>query len=290
VAVDLARQIFGDLSRHTAALVGSGDMGETVARLLHQAGSRLLVLGRNEARVREIAESMQGEPRSFADLDRTLVEADVVVTTTSARAYIVDAERVHRLRRARKGRSLFFIDLAVPRDVDPAVGALDSVFLYNVDDLSNVVAQSLESRKREAERAEQIVAEEAASYERWADAEQVTPTIVQLRERLRAVLEGEVDRSLGGKLKHLHSSDREALLVMVEAALNKMLHPATTRLRRMAVDPSARGDLEQAIALLNELFELDPSASDLGASEPHQPSDTVASAVNAALRAAREAS
>jgi glutamyl-tRNA reductase len=116
--------------------------------------------------------------------------------------------------------------------VDPAVGELDSVFLYNIDDLSNVVAESLQSRKREAERAEAIVLEEAQGFERWAEGEQVTPTIVALRERIRAILEAEVDRSLGGKLRHLGAPDRDALMVMVEAALNKMLHPATARLPR----------------------------------------------------------
>jgi glutamyl-tRNA reductase len=162
---------------------------------------------------------------------------------------------VHRTRKARKGRSLFFIDLAVPRDIDPGAGELDGVFLYNVDDLSKVVAESMDGRKREAARAEQIVDEEAASYDRWAEAEHVTPTIVALRERLRGILESEVDRSLSGKLRHLGPSDREALLVMVEAALNKMLHPATTRLRRMAVEPTSRVDLDQAVSALRDLFE-----------------------------------
>ncbi len=267
VAVDLTRQIFGDLSQHTAVLVGSGEMGETVARHLCQAGVRLIVVGRNAERVHAIATTLHGEPRGLSELDRTLVEADVVVTTTSAPGYIVTAEQVHRRRKARKGRSLFFIDLAVPRDVDPAVGELDSVFLYNIDDLSNVVAESFQSRRREAERAEAIVVEETASYERWAEAEQVTPTIVALRERLRSVLEAEVHRSLGGKLRHLGSSDRDALLVMVEAALNKMLHPATVRLRRLATDPDSRGDLEQAITALNDLFAL-PSGGESASGDP----------------------
>lgn len=256
VGVDLARQIFGDLSRHTAALVGSGEMAETVAKLLRQAGSRLIVVGRNVDRVAKLAGALGGEGRGMDTLDRTLVEADVVITATSAPGYVVDASLVQRARKARKGRSLFFIDLAVPRDVDPKVGDLDGVFLYNVDDLSKVVAESLEGRRREAERAERIVDEEAASYDRWAEAEQVTPTIVALRERLRGILEGEVDRSLSGRLRHLVPSDRDALLVMVEAALNKMLHPPTTRLRRMATTPALRPDLEQAVAALGELFEL----------------------------------
>lgn len=257
VAIELARQIFGDLSFRTAALVGSGDMGETVARLLRQGGAKLCVVGRNADRVREIAITMQGEPRSFEDLDRTLAEADVVITTTSAPSFVVDYDRVRRGRKARKGRSLFFIDLAVPRDVDPRVNSIDGVFLYNVDDLSKVVADSLESRRREADRAEQIVQEEAANYERWADSEQVTPTVLALRERVRGVLEGELDRSLGGKLRHLTAEDRRALGAMTEATVNKLLHDATQRLRRMASDPGARADLDVAVSVLAELFDLE---------------------------------
>ncbi|HVW26812.1 MAG TPA: glutamyl-tRNA reductase [Polyangiaceae bacterium] len=266
VAVDLTRQIFRDPSRHTVALVGSGEMGEAVARLLRQAGARLIVVGRNMERVAQLAVAMGGEARDMSGLEATLVEADVIVTTTSSPGYVIDAREVHKQRRARRGRSLFFIDLAVPRDVDPAVGELDSVFLYNIDDLSNVVAESLQSRQREAERAEAIVLEETQSYERWAEGEQVTPTIVALRERIRAILESEVDRSLGGKLRHLTPSDREALLVMMEAALNKVLHPATAGLRRLATDPSSRADLEQAVTALTYLFELSPTA-DHGASD-----------------------
>lgn len=257
VAIDLGRQIFGDLSRHTAALVGSGEMAETVARLLRQAGSRLVVLGRNPERVAEVSTLMQAEPRSLSEMDVTLVEADVVITATSATGFVINEPQVRALRKMRRGRSLFFIDLAVPRDVDPSVGNLDGVFLYNVDDLSTIVAESLEGRRREAERAEQIVAEEAASYDRWAEAEQATPTIVALREKLRRVFEGEVDRSLSGKLRHLGEAEREALIVMVEASLKKMLHPTTVHLRRLAADPASRGDLEEAVELLRSLFDLD---------------------------------
>ncbi|HVU01343.1 MAG TPA: glutamyl-tRNA reductase [Polyangiaceae bacterium] len=256
VAVDLARQIFGDLGKHTAVLVGSGEMGESVAKLLRHAGARLVVVGRNQARVSELATALAGEGRAFEALEETLRAADVVVTTTSAPGFVVDTALVRRVQKVRKGRSSFFIDLAVPRDVDPAVGELDGVFLYNVDDLSRVVSESLEGRKREAERAAEIVDEEAAHFDRWAEAEQVTPTIVALRERLRSVLEGEIDRSLSGRLRHLGPPDREALAVMVEAALNKMLHTTTARLRKMAVEPDSRAELETAVALLEDLFEL----------------------------------
>lgn len=256
VAVDLARQIFGDLGWRTAALIGSGEIGETVARLLRQAGSRLLVVGRNATRVEELAREMGGEARELATLERTLVDADVVITTTSAPGFVVEHAHVHRSRRARKGRSLFFIDLAVPRDVDPRVNELDGVFLYNVDDLSKVVAESLKSRELHAELAEQIVASEAAGYDRWAEGEQVTPVVVALRARMRATFLAEVERSLGGRLKHLSEAEREAFSAMVESALNKLLHRPTTLLRKMASDEGLRGEAEQYVTMLKDLFDL----------------------------------
>jgi glutamyl-tRNA reductase len=267
VAVELTAQIFGDLRRHTAALIGSGEMGESVLRLLRQAGARVLVVGRNAERVATLARDMGAEGRSLSALDATLVEADVFVTTTSAPHFVVDRDRVAAVRRARRGRNLFFIDLAVPRDVDPRVGEIDGVFLYNIDDLSRVVADGLKTRAREAERGEAIVAEEARGYDRWAEAEQVTPTVVALRNRLRAVLTGEVARSLEGRLRHYEAAEREVLEKMIEAFVNKVMHGPTRRLRSLAADASSRGDLEQYLGTLTDLFELSATPAE-GSSDP----------------------
>src|SRR5262249_32524492 len=159
---------------------------------------------------------------------------------------------VKAARKARKGRSLFLIDIAVPRDVDPAVNKLDNVYLYDVDDLSQIVAESLSGRAAEAARADAITLEEARGFETWTLEQAMTPAIVGLRARTRAVLAAEVERSLAGKLKHLGAADREALGVMVDAATNKLLHGPVTRLRALAADPRA-GDYLEA---LRELFEL----------------------------------
>lgn len=260
VAVDLTRQIFGDLRGRTVLLVGSGEMAETVARLLRGAGSRLIVLGRSKERVEELARSADGEPRLWNDLRATLVEADVVITSTSAPTFIIDHEMVQGARKSRRGREQSFIDLAVPRDVDPRVNELDGVFLYNVDDFSRLVAETLSARSREAELAERIVEEETRGYERWVDAEQATPTIVKLRVRLRQVLTTELERSLRGRLKHLGNEDRAALFKMIEAAENRLLHGPTMRLRRAA---AARGDapvLDELASAVAALFDLDGEA------------------------------
>ncbi|HEY3498669.1 MAG TPA: glutamyl-tRNA reductase [Polyangiaceae bacterium] len=234
VAADLARRIFGDLGGHSVLLVGSGEMAEAVARLLQSSGADLFVIGRTPEKVRALAESVGGRPRAWSDLAATLPEVDVVITSTSARNFVIDREVVNRARRSRRGRSQFYIDLAVPRDVDPAIDSLDGVFLYNIDDFSRVVAETLASRARESERAQSIIDGEAKSFDRWADAEQATPTVVALRSRIRAALRAELGRSLNGRLRHLGAAERAALETMLEASVNRILHQPTTRLRQAA--------------------------------------------------------
>lgn len=280
VAVDLTRQIFGDLAGHVALLVGSGEMAESVARLLKVAGASILVVGRTLSRAEELAHAVGGAARPWAGLKQSLVEADVVITSTSAPHHVVDYEMVSAARRARRGKNQFFIDLAVPRDVDPRIDELDGEFLYNIDDLSKVVAETLSTRSREAESAEAIVRREAEGYDRWADAEQATPTIVLLRARLSAALEAEMNRSLRGRLKHLSAEDRAALGKMLESVVNRLLHQPTLRLRQAAVTRAAISDgaeggsealsLDQLSSAINELFAFDAESE--ASSAPEDPS------------------
>ncbi|MBI3202910.1 MAG: glutamyl-tRNA reductase [Myxococcales bacterium] len=258
VAVDLARQIFGDFRGKTVVLLGSGEMAETVAKLLKTAGTRLLVVGRNEARVGVLAAAVGGEPRGWADLSAALTEADVVITSTSAPGFVVDYDTIHGLRRKRRGRSLFFIDLAVPRDIDPKVESLSEVFLYNIDDFERVVGETRQSRAREAQHAERVVVEEMAGWERWAESTQVTPVVVALRARFSRLLHAELDKSLKGRLKHLGDEDRAALAIMLDAALNKLLHAPTAHLRQVVTDKDFESyRVEQLMNAVAELFELD---------------------------------
>jgi glutamyl-tRNA reductase len=263
VAVDLARQIFGELKGHKAALLGSGQMGETVAKLLVGEGVTLQVVGRNQTRVAELASQFGAAATSMDRLADVLTEVDVFVTTTSASHYVVTAEAVKAARKKRRGRSLFLIDLAVPRDVDPNVNKLDGVFLYNVDDLSQIVAQTLSSRQKEASRAEAIVAEEVQTFERGVNAQQVTPVVVALRRRFDDIINAELERSLKTKLKHLPEADREALSRMVEASVNKLLHAPTRHLRTLAADSERGFELDTSVGLVADLFELQHSEGSL---------------------------
>jgi glutamyl-tRNA reductase len=257
VAVDLTRRIFGDLRGRKAALLGLGEMGQLVAKQLAGEGASLVALGRNLERVTPIAEAIGAAPRTLDQLETTLVEVDVLVAMTSSTSVVVDRDMVSRLRKLRRGRPLFLVDLSVPRNIDPRVNELEDTFLYNVDDLSEIVKETKSNRKGEAERAEQIVLEETRNYQRAASAEQATPTVVALRRRIAKVLEAEHDKSARGKLRELSKEQHEAIARMHDAAINKLLHGLTTRLREAASNPDEAIALESLVGVLTELFELD---------------------------------
>lgn len=252
VAVDLALQIFGDIAGRKVVLVGAGEMAEAASKLFAKQGAKIIVVNRSRERAERLAVEVGGEPRDFAELNWCLIEADVVVSSTSATEPIITVDAVKTARKARRNRSLFLIDIAVPRDVDPRVNQLDDVYLYDVDDLSQIVARSLEGRAAEAAKGEAIVASEADAFETWSVERSMAPTIVGLRARTKAILASELERSLGGKLKHLGPAERDALATMIEAATNKLCHAPTAKLRALASDP--RG--EEVTATLRELFEL----------------------------------
>jgi glutamyl-tRNA reductase len=261
VSIDLARQIFGSLEGRETALVGSGQMGEAVAKLLVAAGAKLSVVGRNQERVGALASELGAVATPLTDLPAVLAAADVIVTTTSAKEFVITYDMVAAARRKRKGRSLFMMDLAVPRDIEPRVETLDGVFLYNVDDLSQMVAETLTQRQREASRAETIVSDEVHSYARGLSAEQVTPVVVALRQKFGDIFKAELDRSLRSKLKGLSLEERQAIEKMVDAALNKALHAPTRKLRELASSRDNEDELAETVGLVSSLFELNQSAS-----------------------------
>jgi glutamyl-tRNA reductase len=263
VAVDLARQIFGDLADRASLLLGAGEMAEAAAKLLVKEGAKLQVVNRSPERAKQLAVDFGGTTRPWEELEKALVSADVVVASTSAKRFVVTREMVVRAMRARKGRSLFFIDIAVPRDVEPSVNDLDNVYLYDIDNLSNVVADSMRGRQAEAQRAEALVDHEAKLFETWTEGLSVTHTIVALRTKVRASLGAELDKSLSGRLKHLSEADRKALDTMLDAAVNKLLHAPTTRIKALAGDPS----VNELVKTVHHLFDLAELAQELEAKE-----------------------
>ena len=251
-AVELAKKIFARLQGKAVLLVGAGKMSELAARhLVEQGVFPVYVTNRTWARAQEMARALSGTAVPFDELSTALAAVDIVVTSTGAPEPVMRREMVQRIMHGRRGRPLFFIDIAVPRDVDGAVGELDNVYCYDIDDLKQVVDANIRERVREAHRAEALVEREVTKFvARLGDIE-VVPTIVSLRERLEAIRSGEVKRTLA-RLPAATPETREAIEAMSTAIVNKILHAPITKLRESSRAGSPRSWLE----LVHELFGL----------------------------------
>lgn len=248
IATDLAKKIFGDLRGKRVLLIGAGKMGESAAKHLRKQGAKLFVLNRSRERAFELASACGGEPRSLAELPGELALADVAIASTSSDRFVVTAELMKDVVRARKHRSLFLIDIAVPRNVDPRVGDMENVFVYDVDDLQKVAQENLSLRKREAEAAERIVDVEARTFEEWRRSLDLKPLIVGLRRHVREVLAAELERTMP-RLSGDAARDRAALEKMLDAATSKLLHQPLTELKR-----AGEAGEEQVLEIVRRLF------------------------------------
>jgi glutamyl-tRNA reductase len=260
VGVDLARGIFGDLKDRRVLVLGAGKMAMGAARSLVRHGAALAVANRSYARAEALAKEHGGTAHPFTDLTMLLQHCDVVVCSTGAQGYVLTREIVQAAMKARRGRSLFIVDITVPRNVDPRVGDLDSVYLYDLDDLEQIVAEGAKGRGDARIAAEAIVAEEVEGYAK-AEREKVGagPTIAAIRQRYRAAAQAEVERSFASRLKHLGAEDRKAVEAMIEAYTNKALHAPTMALRAAG----SAGD-DALLDAARRLFDLGAASSEGG--------------------------
>ncbi len=252
-AAELAKKIFGDLSGKAVLLLGAGEMAELAAQHLVAAGAEtVLVANRRYERALELARALSGRAISFDRMEEELSRADIVIGSTSAPHYVITKEQAHEAIKVRRGKPIFFIDIAVPRDIEPAVNELHDVYLYNIDDLEEVVEANRKQREREAAKAELIVEKEAEEFCRWLDSLNVVPTILSLRERAEAFRQKELAKTLG-KMKGLSEEERRALEAMTSALVNKLLHSPIANLKRRAADKDGFEFLRAA----RRLFDLD---------------------------------
>ncbi len=257
-AVDLARRIFDDLSDKTAMLIGAGKMSELAARHLQGQGiASVIVTNRSFDRGVELARSFGGTPVPFDRFPRYLHLADVVLGSVAATGYIVGPSHLHEVLRARRRRPMFFIDLGVPRNFDPAINDLDNVYLYNIDDLARVADANRAERAGEAQRAEEIVEQEVERFWRSLEGRDVTPTIVALRGKLDGIRRAELERALGA-LRKLDPEERRALEAMTQAIVNKILHAPLSVLKQLAQEDDGEAAAEVA-ELVHRLFALERS-------------------------------
>ena len=231
-AAALAEQVFGDLQGRRILLIGAGKISEQAARNLLSRRARIaFVANRTLDRAHELAQRFDADAIPLEQIGEQLAQADVVVSSTSSQGFVLDAETVER---ARQGRQLLFIDLAVPRDLDPAIHELDGCYLFDIDDLEAIVSETLAGRSNEAERAEAIVAGEAEKFHEWHASLEIVPAIRSLRALAEEIREAEL-RKAEGVLGRLDDSQRKAVESITSQIVNKLLHLPTVRMKQAAV-------------------------------------------------------
>ena len=236
-AAALAQQVFGDLSGRRALVIGAGKAGELAARSLASRGADIsFVSSRTEERAAALARRFGAEKVALEHVARTLPAADVVVSSTAAPGFVLTKETVADALRTRKGAPLFLVDIAVPRDLDPAINELDGCYLYDIDDLESVVQESLAGRRREAARAEALVAEEAARFREWQATLEVVPAIASLRARAEEIRRRELERAQP-RLGRLSEHERRTVESVTAQIVNKLLHLPTVRMKEAAATP-----------------------------------------------------
>lgn len=236
-AVELAKKIFGSLDGKTIFVVGAGKMSELAAKhLLRSGASAIFVSNRTFERAEELAAAFHGTAIRFDDLFDHIGKADIVITSTGAPHFIITRGQVEKMLAARKNRPMFFVDIAVPRDVDPAVNELDNAFVYDIDDLEQVVDANRKQREREAVWAEEIINREVQKMMRRLASRDVVPTIVALEERLERIRAAELERHRA-RLASLTPEQREAVDALLRGVVNKILHGPITELKAGAGNP-----------------------------------------------------
>lgn len=258
-AVDLSKKIFGSLKGRRALVLGAGEMSETTMECLRAEGVRTaIVANRTYERARELAERLGGEAIHWEDFASALPEVDIVICSTAAPHPVLTLDRLRAALPHGPRKPLCIIDIAIPRDVEPAVGDEPNVFLYNIDDLQGIVDANLGRRRAELPAAEQIVLRGVDDYWAWYSGLAVVPTIRALRDRGEAVRQAELERALR-QLSHLSPEDQLAIDALTRSLVNKVLHAPTARLRQAAGNGRGTGVLDT----VRYLFELDAG--------PHEP-------------------
>jgi glutamyl-tRNA reductase len=252
-AVELAKKIFQDLSAKTVLILGAGEMSELTARHLISHGvHHLLVANRTLERAMDLASRLQGQGIALDQLPEYLPKADIIVSSTGASESIIHKADVQNALKLRKNRSMFFIDIAVPRDIDPAVNELDNVYLYDIDDLQHVVEENRKARERAAGLAETIIAREVEDVLQWFDERQVVPAVIRLRRKAESIRQQELEK-LFSRLGPLSASERQAIEAMSASIINKLLHSPIVRLKQ---ESQAKGG-GRYLQALRDLFGLD---------------------------------
>lgn len=252
-AIELGRKIFGTLEGKKTLLIGAGEMAElAVEHLIRNRAGDIFVANRTFERGLEIANRFHGKAIRFEEIENGLQYADIVISSTGAIDYIVKGKQVKGIMRRRKNRPLFFIDIAVPRNIDPEINRVANSYVYDIDDLKSVIEENIEDRKKESLRGERIVDEAVIRFRSWYESLDVVPTIVALRSKMEMIARSEIKKTLHS-LNHLSEDDYQAICRMTNAMINKILHDPTIFLK----SNGHHGNASIYLDITRKLFKLD---------------------------------
>ncbi len=258
-AVELAEKIFDTLFHKKVLLIGAGEMAElTVKNLINKGVEEVVVANRTFERAVELASKFNFKPVSFKEIGNYLIEVDIVIASTASPDYIITKKQIKRIIKKRRNRPLFIIDIAVPRDVDPEINKLNNIYLYDIDDLKNVVQLNMEQRHHEAVKAERIIEEEVIKFERWIKTLAIVPTIISLKNKAELILQKELKRS-ESKLKNLTPEQMEAVQLLCKSIIDKLINDPILFLKTKV----GRSTLNTYLDFTKRLFNLDQEIGEI---------------------------
>lgn len=253
-AIELAKKIFGSLDDRKVLLVGAGEMAElAVEHLIRNRVGDIFVTNRTFERGLELARRFSGKALRFEEMPSALETVDIIISSTGANHVVIEKEMVKRVIKNRRNRSLFFIDIAVPRDIDPDINRISNCYVYDIDDLKGVIDGNLENRMKEAVKADRIIDESVIRFMRWLEGLSVVPTIVDLKEKIEIMARMEMEKSFSGPLKHLSEKEVMSVSRMMDAFVNKVIHDPIQYLKLK----SSHRDEAVSLSFVRQLFNLD---------------------------------
>jgi len=250
-AVELAKKIFGDLSSKHVLILGAGKMGELALQNLYGSGAQqVTVVNRTFEKAEELAKRFSGQAKQLSELQCALIEADILISSTGANTFVVSKDMMKQVERMRKGRPLFMVDIAVPRDLDPALEELDSVFLYDIDDLQGIVDANLQERRKAAETIELMIEAEIVDFKMWIGRLGVVPVISALREKALTI-QADTMASINRKLPNLSERERKVLNKHTKSIINQLLRDPILHAKELAGEQHAEESLELFMKIFN---------------------------------------
>ena len=252
-AVELAKKIFGSIENKHILILGAGKMGELAIQNLHGSGaSKVTVMNRTFEKAEELATRFNGKARSMNELESALIEADILISSTGAKQFVITKQMMENIEKKRRGKSLFMVDIAVPRDLDPALAELESVFLYDIDDLEGIVEANLQERRKAAQTISLMVEEEIVQFKQWLNMLGVVPVISALREKALTI-QAETMKSLERKLPNMSEHDVKVLNKHTKSIINQMLKDPILQAKELA---GCKGS-EEALDLFIKIFNIE---------------------------------